>query len=87
MSAFTVAGTIVNIFERTFFTGEVVVEEGKIAAVKQLAPASEPLRGPFILPGFTDAHVHIEVPCWFPQNLQNWPWCMVLFPPSAIRMK
>lgn len=60
MSAFTVAGTIVNIFERTFFTGEVVVEEGKIAAVKQLAPASEPLRGPFILPGFTDAHVHIE---------------------------
>lgn len=60
MSAFTVAGTIVNIFERTFFTGEVVVEEGKIAAVKQMAPASEPLRGPFILPGFTDAHVHIE---------------------------
>lgn len=60
MSAFTVAGTIVNIFERSFFSGEVVVEGGKIAAVKQLEPAREPLRGPFILPGFTDAHVHIE---------------------------
>lgn len=60
MSAFTVAGTIVNIFERSFFTGEIVVENGKIAAIKKLAPAIEPLRGPFVLPGFTDAHVHIE---------------------------
>lgn len=60
MNAFTVAGTIVNIFERSFFTGEVVIEDGKIAAIKKLAPATEPLRGPFVLPGFTDAHVHIE---------------------------
>ncbi len=60
MSAFTVAGTIVNIFERSFFTGEVVIEDGKIAAIKKLAPATDPLLGPFVLPGFTDAHVHIE---------------------------
>jgi adenine deaminase len=57
--SFTVAGNIVSILEKKLFYGEVVVEAGKIKAVA--TKSSEPKDGaPYIMPGFTDAHVHIE---------------------------
>lgn len=59
MPSFKVAGNIVNIFSKEIFTGEVEVENGKIKTVRttnQLPSANEA----FILPGFVDAHVHIE---------------------------
>ncbi|MBX9783172.1 MAG: DUF559 domain-containing protein [Chitinophagaceae bacterium] len=57
--SFTVAGNILNILQRTIFFGEVMVEAGKIRAIT--AQSTGPLDGtPFILPGFIDAHVHIE---------------------------
>lgn len=52
----TVSGQIIDIRNRRIFAGEVVVENGKIAAINELETAPEH----FILPGFIDAHVHIE---------------------------
>ncbi|HMG82207.1 MAG TPA: adenine deaminase [Ferruginibacter sp.] len=54
-----ISGNIVDIFNKTIFYGEIEVKDGKIAAISQLdAIAKE--QQPYILPGFTDAHVHIE---------------------------
>lgn len=57
--SFTVAGNILNILQKNVFYGEVQVEAGKIKAVitRSAQPKEE---APFIMPGFTDAHVHIE---------------------------
>jgi adenine deaminase len=57
--SFTVAGNILNIQERQIFFGEVVVEAGKI---KALVVKSKDIKDgePLLIPGFTDAHVHIE---------------------------
>lgn len=57
--SFTVAGNILNIIQKEVFFGEVVVEAGKIKALHQLS-VGEVKGKPYILPGFTDAHVHIE---------------------------
>ncbi|HEX4959005.1 MAG TPA: adenine deaminase [Lacibacter sp.] len=55
----TVAGNIINIPEKKLFYGEVVVEAGRIKYIRELS--AQPKEGaPYILPGFTDAHVHIE---------------------------
>ncbi|KAF5043129.1 Adenine deaminase [anaerobic digester metagenome] len=51
-----ISGQIIDIRNRRIFAGEVVAENGKIAAINELETAPEQ----FILPGFIDAHVHIE---------------------------
>jgi adenine deaminase len=59
MNSFSIQGNIVDIFNKTIFYGEVVVENGRIKKKRMLAKKD---RKPptFIIPGFTDAHVHIE---------------------------
>ncbi len=59
MPSFTVAGNIVNIFAKQIFYGEVEVENGKIKAIRQTNQLPSANEG-FILPGFVDAHVHVE---------------------------
>mgnify|MGYP002639668223 CR=1 FL=1 len=51
-----VQGNIVDIQNRQIFKGEVVVENGKIVSVKESSHSIEN----YILPGFVDAHIHIE---------------------------
>ena len=51
-----VQGNIVDIENRRIFKGEVEFDQGKISAVR----ASEHAEEVFILPGFVDAHIHIE---------------------------
>ncbi|HPF01303.1 MAG TPA: adenine deaminase, partial [Bacteroidales bacterium] len=51
-----ISGQIVDVRTRRIFAGEVVVENGKISAINELDTAPEQ----FIMPGFIDAHVHIE---------------------------
>ncbi|HSN08178.1 MAG TPA: amidohydrolase family protein, partial [Hanamia sp.] len=53
-----VKGNIVDITAKEIFYGEVIVEQGKIQSVKKLNGSK--IDVPFILPGFIDAHVHIE---------------------------
>ena len=52
----TIQGQIVDIQNRTIFSGSILVENGKIKAVKK----EEHDVKHYILPGFVDAHIHIE---------------------------
>lgn len=51
-----VQGKIVDIQHQRIFKGEVTVENGKIVTVKEADHAVES----YVLPGFVDAHIHIE---------------------------
>lgn len=51
-----VQGNIVDIKNKRIFKGEVEVEAGKITKIKEVDHAEEN----YILPGFIDAHIHIE---------------------------
>ncbi len=58
-SSFEINGRIVDIPAKRIFTGTVSVAEGKIMAV-QAASFPDENKLPFLLPGFVDAHVHVE---------------------------
>jgi adenine deaminase len=49
---------IVNIFDETIFYGTITVADGRISQIDNLGP--ERPSEPYILPGFVDAHVHVE---------------------------
>ncbi len=51
-----VQGNIVDIQEKTIFKGEIIVEHGRITAIRRVDHSVED----YILPGFIDAHIHIE---------------------------
>jgi adenine deaminase len=51
-----VQGNIVDILNKRIFKGEVEVEKGKILEIREAHNNQEN----FILPGFVDAHIHIE---------------------------
>ncbi|QNM85633.1 adenine deaminase [Polaribacter pectinis] len=51
-----VQGNIVDIENKRIYKGEVLVKNGKILEVREAAHAKEN----YILPGFVDAHIHIE---------------------------
>jgi len=55
-ASFSVVGNVVGIVERSVHAAEVVVEAGRIVAIKPVTakPAT------YLLPGFIDAHVHVE---------------------------
>jgi adenine deaminase len=55
---FSIKGNIVDVINKTISFGEIVVNDGKIASIKSLEEENE--AGNFIMPGFIDAHVHIE---------------------------
>ncbi|NNC70835.1 MAG: adenine deaminase, partial [Flavobacteriaceae bacterium] len=49
-------GNIVDILNQRIFKGEIEIDKGKIIAISEKNHANEI----FILPGFIDAHIHIE---------------------------
>lgn len=55
-NSFTLSGQIVDLVRSCIFPGTVTVNDGKIAEITE-TPEAEPR---FILPGFIDAHIHIE---------------------------
>ncbi len=55
---FSIKGNIIDIFSKNIFYGEVVVVDKKIKAIQHLSAIIE--NSNYILPGFIDAHVHIE---------------------------
>ncbi|HEY8387117.1 MAG TPA: amidohydrolase family protein, partial [Parasegetibacter sp.] len=52
-------GLITDVINQKIYPGEIVISEGRIQAIKQLE-ADESVPQQYILPGFIDAHVHIE---------------------------
>jgi adenine deaminase len=56
-----IQGQLVDIFNKTIYPAEVEIKDGKIAAIRRLQPQTSNLKHQtFILPGFIDAHVHVE---------------------------
>jgi adenine deaminase len=49
---------ILNLFDQTIFYGTITVENWRIIQIDQLGP--ERPGEPYVLPGFVDAHVHVE---------------------------
>ncbi|MFZ1664550.1 MAG: adenine deaminase [Flavobacteriales bacterium] len=56
MANTTIKGNLVDIRGRRMYAAEVVIADGRIARITEL---NELVQG-FILPGFVDAHVHVE---------------------------
>ncbi|MFY7671329.1 adenine deaminase [Tenacibaculum sp. MEBiC06402] len=52
----TIKGNIVDILNKRIFKGEIGVENGKIKSIRESNHTIET----YILPGFVDAHIHIE---------------------------
>lgn len=57
MNSFSISGNIVDLVANRIFPGTVEVRDGLIASI---TPTQEPLSQQYILPGFIDAHVHVE---------------------------
>ncbi len=53
-----ISGNIIAIERREIYRGVVHVSEGKISHIERLGEAD--IKGPWLLPGFVDAHVHVE---------------------------
>ena len=51
-----ISGQIVDIHQRKVFPGTIYIENGKIVEIKEIDSAPSQ----YILPGFIDAHIHIE---------------------------
>ena len=58
MSPIVVTGQLIDILNRRIYPAEIHVDHGKIVSVKEVPHSGIP--EPYILPGFIDAHVHIE---------------------------
>lgn len=56
MKRFSVTGQYVDILQREIFPARIFVEEQRIVAIERTAEAPDQ----YILPGFIDAHVHVE---------------------------
>ena len=54
-----IIGRLVDILQQNIYPATITVEDGMIQSVTPIA-SSDNEGGPFILPGFIDAHVHIE---------------------------
>ncbi|MGM9509860.1 adenine deaminase [Larkinella sp. GY13] len=53
-----VSGNLLNLFDRTIRFSQLTIEQGRIHQIDELGP--ERPGEPYLLPGFVDAHVHIE---------------------------
>ena len=56
---FSIEANIIDIFSKDIFYGEIIIEDKKITSIKKLS-TTNPQISKYILPGFIDAHVHIE---------------------------
>ena len=56
---FAVRGTLADVHQKRMYAAEIIVEGERIVSITELDSAL-PAGSPFIIPGFIDAHVHIE---------------------------
>jgi adenine deaminase len=57
----TIIGKIIDIFQRRIYPGAIKFDNGKITSIEEFStPDSQLQATQYILPGFVDAHVHIE---------------------------
>ena len=58
-AAFSIKGNIVDIPNKKIFSGELIVQDGKLSKINILNHEPD-TQLPYITPGFIDSHVHIE---------------------------
>ena len=64
----TISGNIVDVVARTITKGIVQIEEGRIISIK----SAEDVDDQYILPGFVDAHIHIESSMMLPAEFARY---------------
>lgn len=65
MDSFSVSGHIVDVLNRTIYDGTVVIEGNRISEIRK---EEVPSYAPYIMPGFTDSHIHIESTLLTPEH-------------------
>ena len=70
-NSFTIGGQIVDLVNSRIFSGVVVVENGKITKIEQQPVGNTQ----YIMPGFVDAHVHIESSMLIPSEFARLATC------------
>ena len=53
---FTISGKFIDLFQRRTYPAQVVINDGRIQSITE----SESAEDQYLLPGFVDAHIHIE---------------------------
>jgi len=64
----TISGNIVDVVARTITKGEIFIENGKIIEIK----TAEDVDNQYIIPGFVDAHIHIESSMMLPAEFARY---------------
>ncbi|MBS1919131.1 MAG: adenine deaminase [Bacteroidetes bacterium] len=59
MNSFSISGNLVDVQQKKIYEAEIKIEDGKIISIQKSGDRL-PANGTYILPGFIDAHVHIE---------------------------
>ena len=70
-NSFTIGGQIVDLVNSRIFSGVVVVEDGKIKRIEEQPVGNTR----YIMPGFVDAHVHIESSMLVPSEFARLATC------------
>ncbi len=70
-NSFTIGGQIVDLVNSRIFSGVVVVENGKIIKIEEQPVGNTQ----YIMPGFVDAHVHIESSMLVPSEFARLATC------------
>ncbi|WP_316929022.1 amidohydrolase family protein [Nitritalea halalkaliphila] len=72
MNEFRLKGQLVDLHQESIYAAEIEVKNGRICRIQKLQPDSSL---PFILPGFIDAHVHIESSMLIPTEFARMAVC------------
>ena len=69
--SFTIGGQIVDLVHSRIFSGVIIVEDGKITKIEEQPVGNTQ----YIMPGFVDAHVHIESSMLVPSEFARLATC------------
>src|ERR1700747_2847316 len=58
MNSFTITGNLVDVHQQKIYAAEIQVKEDRIVSIQPINHSTDQLN--YILPGFIDAHIHIE---------------------------
>jgi adenine deaminase len=67
MHSFTITGQLIDLFQRRIYPAQVSVENGIIQSITEIESADSQ----YLLPGFVDAHIHIESSMLVPTAFAN----------------
>jgi adenine deaminase len=66
-----IQGQIVDVVSRRIFSGELIIENGEIKSINEVETANKQ----YIIPGFVDAHVHVESSMLIPSEFARLAVC------------